>query len=427
MTQPTKHQSLFLQIHTLTSYAASLLNRDDQGFAKRLPFGGVTRTRVSSQCLKRHWRTFEGEYSLGSIHEGTSLVDRSVRSRHTFERFVVEPLLKEGVSAELARAATEAIMVAVLGESAKAKKAKEDAKTEESVVKPPKKARVQKEVDEGTEAQIMTGQVTVLGRPEIQFFLQEARALAKEAGSPERIDDAKKARFTKDWGKNLEGLKRAAGLDAALFGRMVTSSKLARGDAAVHVAHAFTVHDQHTETDYFAAIDDLEKELGSAHIGNTELTSGLFYGYVVVDVAQLVSNLEGCDAREWMAADRKLAADVVGRLVQLAARVSPGAKLGSTAPHAFAHLTMVEAGSSQPRTLANAFLKPVAATPDLLANTYAALAHYVTEVDRVFGLPNRRALAAVSATDALKALGLSGSGSLEAVSKFAAGAIVEHA
>lgn len=42
----------FVQIHTLTSYPAVLLNRDDAGFAKRLPFGGVTRTRISSQCLK---------------------------------------------------------------------------------------------------------------------------------------------------------------------------------------------------------------------------------------------------------------------------------------------------------------------------------------------------------------------------------------
>ena len=31
----------FLQIHTLTSYTAALLNRDDSGLAKRLPYGGV--------------------------------------------------------------------------------------------------------------------------------------------------------------------------------------------------------------------------------------------------------------------------------------------------------------------------------------------------------------------------------------------------
>ena len=29
----------FLQIHTLHSYPAALLNRDDSGLAKRMPFG----------------------------------------------------------------------------------------------------------------------------------------------------------------------------------------------------------------------------------------------------------------------------------------------------------------------------------------------------------------------------------------------------
>ena len=51
----------FLQLHTLTGYSATLLNRDDIGRAKRLPFGGSDRIRVSSQCLKRHWREAAGE------------------------------------------------------------------------------------------------------------------------------------------------------------------------------------------------------------------------------------------------------------------------------------------------------------------------------------------------------------------------------
>ncbi len=426
----SSQKPLFIQIHTLTSYPGSLLNRDDQGFAKRLPFGGATRTRISSQCLKRHWRTFRGEHSLASLHDAKDPVELSIRSRHTFDRFVVQPLIADGVSAELARAATEAVMTAVLGESAKAKKAKDDAKSEDGAAKPAKKGKANKDDGEAADAKLMTGQITVLGRPEIDFFLAEARALASDAGSADKIEDAKKRRFTKDWGKNLDGLKRAAGLDAALFGRMVTSSKLARADAAIHVAHAFTVHSEHAETDYFAAIDDLlgtgddADQLGSGHIGNTELTSGLFYGYVVVDVAQLVSNLEGCAQRDWAAADRRLAAEVVHNLVHLVSRVSPGAKVGSTAPHAFAHLALAEAGSSQPRTLANAFLKPVADRPDLLANAYAALSRYAQEVDSVYALDNRRALAGIGATDDLRALGTPVS--IDAVAKFAAGAIMEH-
>src|SRR5690606_31658796 len=113
----------FIQIHFLTSYPSSLLNRDDAGFAKRVPFGGTVRTRVSSQCLKRHWRTFEGEFSL------RELGDLSIRSRITFDRFVVEPLVAEGLDRAVVEKATEMVMSEVLGQSAKAakKKAAEDA------------------------------------------------------------------------------------------------------------------------------------------------------------------------------------------------------------------------------------------------------------------------------------------------------------
>ena len=57
----------FLQIHTLHSYPAALLNRDDSGLAKRMPFGGATRTRISSQCLKRHWRVAQDEFAIHGI------------------------------------------------------------------------------------------------------------------------------------------------------------------------------------------------------------------------------------------------------------------------------------------------------------------------------------------------------------------------
>jgi len=51
----------------------------DVGFAKCLPFGGATRTRISLQCLKRHWRTFQGEHALSSLHEGKDPVKSEFR------------------------------------------------------------------------------------------------------------------------------------------------------------------------------------------------------------------------------------------------------------------------------------------------------------------------------------------------------------
>ena len=176
-----------------------------------------------------------------------------------------------------------------------------------------------------------------------------------------------------------------AGLEGALFGRMVTSDPGANIDAAVHVAHAFTVHREESESDYFSVVDDLQRQdedAGAAHIGDMELTAGLFYGYVVVDLPGLVSNLEGCQAENWEAANRELAAQVVHNLIHLIATVTPGAKLGSTAPYACADLMLVEAGSRQPRSLANAFRAPARAQVE---DATDRLSGYLAKLDKCYG------------------------------------------
>jgi CRISPR system Cascade subunit CasC len=384
--------SRFLQLHFLTSYPSALLNRDDAGFAKRIPFGGVTRTRISSQCLKRHWRTFDGEFSLRALS-----APESIRSRLTFERFVLAPLLKDGVTKELARAATKALMDQVLGKSEKARKADED---------DAKKTKVGGDTEGDAAKGMRTSQITVLGRPEVDYLLQLARDTCAAKPAPTKVAELLKERLGKDGEKNLRALRCAAGLDGALFGRMVTADILARGDAAVHVAHALTVHAEAAESDYFSAVDDLlqtdeEGQLGSAHISTTELTSGLFYGYLVVDLPLLVSNLEACETKDWLEADRSLAADVVERLVQIVARVSPGAKLGSTAPYSYAHLLLAESGNAQPRTLANAFLKPVDERRDVVLGAYQALQRHVQELDAMYGPPAKRCVAGIGPMEEL--------------------------
>src|SRR5262245_58053625 len=63
MTEP---RNVFVEFHALTSHAPSNLNRDDLGTPKTAVFGGVRRLRISSQCLKRTWRTsewFKGEFA----------------------------------------------------------------------------------------------------------------------------------------------------------------------------------------------------------------------------------------------------------------------------------------------------------------------------------------------------------------------------
>ena len=74
----------FIQIHALQNYTGALLNRDDSGLAKTMPYGGVPRTRISSQCLKRHWRKAEGEYAL------TNIAPDPVRTRELADLAVVQ-------------------------------------------------------------------------------------------------------------------------------------------------------------------------------------------------------------------------------------------------------------------------------------------------------------------------------------------------
>ena len=354
----------FLQLHTLTGYSASLLNRDDIGRAKRLPFGGHDRIRVSSQCLKRHWREATGEWSLQELGSG-----KSTRSRRVFSDVIAARLLKRGLSEDRIVNVLMPIRSAVLGESIKAKQARKE-----------KPAEGAEPLDS-----LHTEQVIVLGEPEIAFLTDLAAELVKDdaEGTAKAVETYFKDKTNK---ANLKALVMGSGLDAAIFGRMVTSDLMARTDAAVHVAHSFTVHAEEAEPDYFSALDDLvtaEGELGSGHINTSELTSGLFYTYVVVDLFQLVDNLSG---------DRTLAAEVLCRLVHLIATVSPGAKLGATAPYACAEMMLAESGARQPRTLANAFMSPVS-KQGAKEKAAAAIGEYLGRYDAMYGAHERRRLA----------------------------------
>lgn len=358
----------FIQIHTLHNYPAALLNRDDAGLAKRLPYGDAIRTRISSQCLKRHWRVADDAFALSRLD-----VPMAVRSRET-PRLIRDRLLAAGVGEPLAQAAVEGLRAAGLVDKAKDLKGKEA---------------------------LETGQAVLLGYAEIDYLVKRCAALAEEHGE-EKALKAAIATFLKDEKKNIEAMRLGSGLESALFGRMVTSDVLASRDAAVYVAHAFTVHEAQVENDYFTVVDDLLREAGeagSAGIFDTELASGLYYGYVVVDVPQLVANLEGVSIHEWSAAtpeQRDLAGRVVQSLLHLVATVSPGAKRGSTAPFEWAKFMLIEAGDWQPRSLAGAFQNALPVTqPALRKQAVQRMADEIGRMDEAYGAPLARRYLAV--------------------------------
>ncbi len=356
----------FIQISTLTSYPSVLLNRDDSGLAKRIPFGGYTRTRVSSQCRKRHLRTADDFYGLDKIADG---YDLSVRSRKTFSLRMASVLEEEGFSKEIV---TEVLKVFQKKLYEGKEKRKDDKKDKNPLDRE---------------------EVVVLGEPEIRFLIEQAREICRTSD----IKTVKSAAETlwKDRRRDFLALRHGAGIDAALFGRFVSGEAGARIDAAVHVAHSFTVHQETFETDYFTAVDDLV-ELGSGHINSAELTSGLFYNYAVIDVPQLVSNTGVGTSRGWLenGVDRTLAARIAKHLIHLFATVTPGAKLGSTAPYSYADFVLAEMGERQPRSLANAFADPVElGQGKLLANSLDRIEKYVSSLDDMYDPHEKRYVA----------------------------------
>ena len=337
--------SRFLQIHTLHSYAAALLNRDDSGLAKRIRFGGVSRTRISSQCLKRHWRMADDPHALQKL---AGFVD-SVRSRELVTEKVVAPL-RNHFAEDVVNAIEPEFQKLVYGEKA----------------------------DKGRKSR----QTLLLGQPELNWLAREAKRLAEHAKDAATAKKAV-AEWVKD--KNFKAMRENSalpgGLVAALFGRMVTSDPAANIDAPVHVAHAFTVHAEEAEDDYFTAVDDLKRDdddSGADTIQETELTCGLFYGYAVVDIPGLVANCGG---------DRALAGSVVHNLMYLIAEVSPGAKLGSTAPYGRASFMLLEAGDRQPRSLAEAYRRPAAPELDDAAEKLGA---QIAAFDRAYKTEEKR-------------------------------------
>ena len=71
----------------------------------------------------------------------------------------------------------------------------------------------------------------------------------------------------------------------------------------------------------------------------------------MIDLPGLIRNCGG---------ERDLAAQVVHNLVHLIAEISPGAKLGATAPFGRADLMLAEVGDRQPRSMAAAYRSAIA-------------------------------------------------------------------
>lgn len=320
----------FLQLHMLTSYPPACLNRDDLNRPKTALVGGISRLRVSSQSLKRAWRTSDTFQLALAGHLGTRTkrlgVDVFDQLRHA---------------------------------SVPEKEAKEWARSIAACFGALKSTKKDKELNE-----LEIEQLAHVSPEEREDVRQLAGRLAAEKRAPSGVD--------------LEMLRpNRKAVDIALFGRMLADSPKFNVEAAAQVAHAVTVHRAAVEDDYFTAVDDLntrDEDAGSAHIGEQGFGAGLFYGYLCIDCDRLVANLDN---------DRALASRAIDALLDAATMVAPTGKQNSFGSRAWAYYVLAEKGDRQPRSLSLAFVRPVR-EGDMLNSAIAALTTMRENLDKVY-------------------------------------------
>ncbi|WP_434131207.1 type I-E CRISPR-associated protein Cas7/Cse4/CasC [Methylocaldum sp. GT1BB] len=336
----------FIQLHFLTSYPPSNLNRDDTGKPKTAKMGGEDRLRISSQSLKRAWRVSDLFKESLDGHIGTRTKLLGVKA---YDR-----LQKAGISVEDALEWAKAIA----DKFGKLKSLTAEEKRKAGSLPEPEKIKVLlKELE--------IEQLVHVSRSE-----QEAiDALVDKLAHEKRAPDSEELGFlTKD----------TQAVDIALFGRMLASKPIFNVEAAAQVAHAITVHRVAVEDDYFTAVDDLnthELDAGSAHIGEFGFAAGLFYLYLCINRDLLIKNLSG---------NEELARKAIAGLISCAAKIAPSGKQNSYASRAHASYALAEKGPQQPRSLSVAFLKPITGV-DMLNSAIQAMERQQKNMDQVYG------------------------------------------
>ncbi len=295
----------FINFHVLISHSPSCLNRDDMNMQKSAIFGGKRRVRISSQSLKRTMRK--------SDYYNQHLGEASTRTKKLSDlKDIVVKRLSDRYKSDLVIKA----LTVIAGKDMKA-----DVAVEGDAVAP-------------------------WAVEEVAWYCEQVT---------KHGDDEKN--LLKQLKSETEAMRGAlaSGIDIALSGRMATSglmSELGKVDGALAVAHAITTHTVDADIDWFTAVDDLQ-ELGSGHLDTQEFSSGVFYRYASLNIAQMQENLGN--------APREKVLEIAAHVLHMLATEVPSAKQQSFAAHNLADLAMVSF-SDIPVSLANAFEEPVKAS-----------------------------------------------------------------
>lgn len=231
-----------IEYHILQSFPVTCLNRDDVGAPKTAIVGGVSRARVSSQCWKRQVR-------LAMQDLGVKLGIRTKKAEELFTR----ACLDGGASEAHAAACGKKIA---------------DQLTDDTLL-----------FVSDSEAAAFAAYAAELEYDDSKIKDKELAKVAKKALTP-AVD----------------------ALDIALFGRMVAKAAGMNVEAASSFAHAISTHKVSNEVEFFTALDDMQEEPGSAHMGSLEFNSATYYRYISLDLGQLSQTMGSDDLKKAIAA-----------------------------------------------------------------------------------------------------------------------------
>lgn len=230
-----KYTNTRIEFHILQSFPVTCLNRDDVGAPKTAVIGGATRARVSSQSWKRQVRLSLQDFGI----------KLGIRTKKV-EQLLTEACLAIGASEEQAKACGETIAKALSDDT-----------------------------------------LLFISASEAKAFAEHAQQLEFDASELKVRELEKVAK------KALNAAVDA--LDIALFGRMVAKAANMNVEAAASFSHAISTHRISNEVEFFTALDDLQDEPGSAHMGSLEFNSATYYRYISLDLGQLAQTF-GDDA-----------------------------------------------------------------------------------------------------------------------------------
>jgi CRISPR system Cascade subunit CasC len=359
-----------IELHILQSFPVSCLNRNDVGSPKTASFGGVTRGRVSSQCLKRATRELAQEMDRNLVkqakdsgQENPPALFEGVRTRRAavdLASALAERQLPEAEAKRIANEVCDGFL------SSKSKKAEAEPARPSKPKKPSKSSPA--ETDGEAEEETST---LLYFSPGERVLMAEAIAKAKRDGKT-NFQEAAAAAL-----KKAPGDRKPKDLcDIAIFGRMVSNEPRLTLEGAGLFNHALTTHKATNDWDFWTAVEDNKRpgdDAGAANMGTVEFTAGVFYRYVGLNLDLLFDEKHvGCIT------EPRLRQRMVRTFLEAVLKAVPSARQNAmNANCEVGYALGLYRDKGQPLQLVNAFESPVRPFNGLLLPSIRAmLLHY---------------------------------------------------